>query len=153
MSDTITLAIEHGALTEVPKWENHKRGKNWWAKIAIDPTAPGGLKRHFADKARGDDFYYLIPEWAKPGVPVEFAGDYISGGGRRSRDRMWGVITEVHADKLVLMPSKGPKTAVKEAESFQACLTDPDEPLDPYGLREVPLEAILAELERRKVAV
>lgn len=152
MSDPLTLKISHGALTEVPKWENHARGKNWWAKIAIDPTAPGGLKRVFANKARGDDFFYLVPDWCKPGTPVEFAGDYISGGGKRSRDRMWGVITEVHSDRIALLPSRGPKRAVKEAEGFQACLVDSAEEIDPYGLREVPLQALLGELKRREVA-
>ena len=153
MSNPLTLNISHGALTDSPKWENHRRGKNWWAKIDIDPTAPGGLKRYFASKARGSDFFYLVPDWCKPGTPVEFAGDYISGGGRRSQDRMWGVIIEVHSDHLVLMPSKTAKTAVKEAESFQASLVDPDEEIDPYNLGRVPVEALLAELERRKVAV
>jgi len=149
----IYISIEHGATTSSPKWENHRRGKNWWARIAIDPTAPGGLKRDFAERAKGDDFFYLVPEWAKPGVPVEFAGDYISGGGRRSRDRIYGVIVEVYSDKIVVQPSDDPRIAVKDAESFQACLVDADEPIDPYHLADVPIEALLAELERRKVAV
>jgi len=153
MTDAINIPISHGALTESPKWEDHQRGKNWWAKIAIDPTAPGGLKRNFADKARGDSFFYLVPSWCKPGVPVEFAGDYISGRGARRQDRMWGIITEVHADHLILMPCKNARTAVKDAESFQACLVDPSEEIDPYNLANVPIEALLAELERRKVAV
>ncbi|MFW6156940.1 MAG: hypothetical protein ACOC7J_06455, partial [Armatimonadota bacterium] len=72
---TLELAVEEGALTEVPIYEGHRRGKNWFARIAKDPTAPGGLSREFADRAKGR-YYYVIPEWATPGTPVEFGADY-----------------------------------------------------------------------------
>lgn len=88
------IEIEANALKKAPVWEDHKRGKNWFAKIAVDPTAPGGLRRDFASKARGD-FTYLVPSWMKAGTPVEFGADYYSGSGRKHADRWYGVVKSV----------------------------------------------------------
>jgi len=144
--EIITLPIEHGALTEVPVYEDHKRGKNWLATIQIDPKSPGGLARVFIDRARGDSFFYIVDSWAEPGVAVEFGADYYTGSYRKNSCRWYGVIANVTADTLTLVKSRGPKTACKDAAKMKA----PDPLADPFNLRKIPTPALEAELERRQ---
>lgn len=99
--ETLDLDIEAGGLKQAPVWEAHKRGKNWMAKIAIDPTAPGGLKREWARKAFGD-FTYLVERWMEPSTPVEFGADYYTGSGKKKADRWYGVIESIDATRLRL---------------------------------------------------
>jgi hypothetical protein len=112
--------MEHGALVGAPVWEKHKRGKNWWARISIDPQAPGGLARDFAEKARGEGYSYIVPQWAKPGTPVEFGADYYSGRGRKYTSRWYGYIEQVSADALVLVQCETAREAVRQAQEFMA---------------------------------
>lgn len=105
-----TFSVEHGALREAPVWETHKRGKNWWAKISINPKAPGGLDRVFAETAKGD-FLYIIPEWCTPGCPVEFGADYISARGKKTYCRWYGVIRHVTEHSISIQPCKTAKEA------------------------------------------
>lgn len=141
------LSIEHGALTRCPVWEEHKRGTNWWAKIWTDPSAPAGLGRDFAVKARGE-FFYMVPTWAKPGVAVEFAGDYASAGGRKTRNRVYAVITEILTDQIVIQTYETASKAIKAAQDYD----QPDMFSDPYKLKDIPTEALMAELKRRNIA-
>lgn len=100
---TMTLTVDHGALTDAPVWESHARGTNWAATItAIDPAKPGGLDRAFWQRARGD-FLYLLPErGVRVGDALEFAGDYTTASGNRSPNRWYGVVTEIGTATLVL---------------------------------------------------
>lgn len=93
-----TFAVAYGALTQVPVYESHKRGKNWMAVIAPDPRSPGGLARTFLPHARGE-YYYLI-EALKPGDVVEFGADYYTSSGRKSAARWYGVVRNVTEDKV-----------------------------------------------------
>jgi len=111
------LKVEYGALSEAPVWEEHKRGKNWLAKIGIDPSAPGGLARDFARRANGD-FFYLVPDWATPGVPIEFGADYYSTRGSKNSNRVYAIITEIHDDHWVIEKTKTAREAVKLASSW-----------------------------------
>jgi hypothetical protein len=92
--------IELGALTEVPVWEYHKRGKNWCAVITRDPKSPGGLGRQFLKFAYGEYFYLL--DGLEVGVPVEFGADYYSSGGVKRANRRYGRVVEITDSELVL---------------------------------------------------
>lgn len=105
--------VENGALTDVPVYESHQRGKNWMATIADDPRSPGGLRREFADRARGAKYHYMVPEGLKPGDAVEFGADYISGGGKRSANRWHGVVHESGPGKLSLLKAKDAEDAFR----------------------------------------
>lgn len=109
----VYLPIEDGALTNVPAgcWESHKRGKNWLATIAADPTAPGGLARRFWDRAKGDSFYIVAGEVAA-GDAVEFGADYYSGGGRPSRKRWYGHVVRVSGEAMVVHEASTAKAAI-----------------------------------------
>ncbi len=85
--------VECGAMIAVPIYENHRRGKNWLAIIEADPQSPGGLRRTFVQRGRGQ-YYYLIDQ-LKPGIPVEFGADYYSGSGKKSSNRVYGIVVTV----------------------------------------------------------
>lgn len=89
VGDEYVLHIENGAFINVPVYETHKRGQNWMARVQKDPKSPGGLKREFAERARGDEYYYIVPKNWRVGDFVEFGADYFSSGGRRSRTRWY----------------------------------------------------------------
>ena len=95
-------AIEDGALVDVPVYHQHRRAKNWFARITADPSAPSGLGRQFAERANGR-YYYMVPSWAQPGTPIEFGADYYSGSGRKNPRRAYGVITAVTDQALHLI--------------------------------------------------
>lgn len=87
-------SIDLGYLTNAPIWENHRRGTNYAAVIGRDPKSPGGLSRIFLDKGKGEDFYYGI-ENLSVGSAIEFAADYTSGGGNKSRRRRYGIVRKL----------------------------------------------------------
>lgn len=108
----LVLAVEHGALTEVPVYENHKRGNNWLAVIGIDPASPGGLSRKFAAKAHGE-FYFMLPDNLAAGDALEFGADYTSSGGNRKRTRWYGVVKKIAVGKVTLEKHDTGSKAVK----------------------------------------
>jgi hypothetical protein len=126
--DEIDLSIEDGALVEVPSgmWSAHKRGRNWMAVIAVNPSSPGGLDRDFAAKAKGES-YYILPDLS-PGDAIEFGADYYSGSGRKDGNRWYGYVVRVIPEttdeygSLILKVIAGGKTAVKEGAKFAASL-------------------------------
>lgn len=82
------LRVEMGALLDVPIYEPHKRGKNWLAVIELDPASPGGLKRRFFPRARGEYYYFI-----EPGTyAVEFGADYYSSSYKKHPNRVYGVL-------------------------------------------------------------
>jgi len=132
----ITLKVELGALTEVPCFCHHERGKNWCAEISRDPDSPGGLSRDWWRRGKGE-FYYKLPQDVKTGVPIEFGGDYYTGGGKPRRERRWFVLTKVEPHQITLEEYATPIKAIKAAEVFntpkpeEKPVTDhpvPDEP-------------------------
>ncbi len=166
------IRIEDGALTSAPVWENHKRGKNWLAIIASDPSSPGGLKRDFAVKAKGDSFY-LEPTWIV-GDAIEFGGDYYSGGGSKRADRWYGFVVSHGLEFVLLRKCDGGKTAIKNGKAWAKDHPTPAptftseggiKPVDPVteaieqvngvaaplaiDLTEVPTDVLLRELNRR----
>lgn len=96
------IEIELGALKDAPVYEGHSRGRNWFAKIRKDPSAPAGLGRDFAKKAHGDEYYYFLPDNFIVGTAVEFGADYYTGGGNKRPERWYGVIIERTDEKIVL---------------------------------------------------
>ncbi len=122
--DEKIYGIEDGALVNVPKWTTHKRGKNWFASISIDPQSPGGLARTFHDKAKGSS-YYLLPSLS-PGQAIEFGSDYYTGSGRKDPDRWYGYVVRIapplapngERSYLILHECSTGKAAVKEGAKF-----------------------------------
>jgi hypothetical protein len=115
--ETITLPIEDGALLKVPVYSHHKRGNNWLAVIWPDPASPGGLGRRFQRKGHGD-YYYLVGR-LKVGDTVEFAADYTSGGGNKSRTRWYGVVTAITDEELTVCQYETGRQAYKAAKEVQ----------------------------------
>ncbi len=112
--------IEDGALTQVPMWQTHKRGRNWFAAIASDPKSPGGLARTFAEKAKGAS-YYIVPDLA-PGIPVEFGADYYSARGNPDRERWYGYVKSLDDQRLILHKCATAKQAITEGAAYAASL-------------------------------
>lgn len=110
-------AIEGDALAECPVWGTHSRSKNWMAIISLDNTAPGGLAREFAEKAKGDCFY-ILPS-LEVGDAIEFGADYYTGSGRKSPERWYGYIVRIEPTYLVLHRCKTGKEAVKSGEKIR----------------------------------
>jgi len=111
------LGIEAGALIEVPCWESHRRGRNWFATITgKDPRAPGGFARAFHNRARGE-FFYLIDD-VQEGDAIEFGGDYYTGSGKSVRDRVHGVVRSITDSEIVIERAKGPAGALKLAAAL-----------------------------------
>jgi hypothetical protein len=108
-----TYSIELGALTQVPAWESHRRGKNWLAKIKKDPTGPGGLGRVFLPKAKGE-YFYMIND-LKVGDPIEFGADYYSSSNRATRCRKYFVVREITTEKMVCEKFETASEAIKAA--------------------------------------
>lgn len=106
-----------GALIEVPEYSRHSRGKNWMAKIAADPRAPGGLGRTFAERANGR-YYYMLEDWMIAGVPVEFGADYYSGRGRKSPNRWYGLIIDRTPDILYMVKAENGPDALRLASEW-----------------------------------
>jgi len=98
MPENFVGKIEDGAMVEAPVYETHKRGKNWMATIAPDPAAPGGVARTFVPRGRGK--YYYIVSADLVGQPVEVGADYISSGGKRSRNRWYGVVRALTSEEI-----------------------------------------------------
>jgi hypothetical protein len=85
------LHVELNALTSVPVFEKHQRGKNWLAEIKLDPKSPGGIARRFFPRCRGD-YYYEIRSLAGRMAPVEFGADYYTSSGKKVPKRAYGVL-------------------------------------------------------------
>lgn len=122
--DDIDIRLEKGALCSAPCWENHQRGKNWFAIIDVDPSSPGGLSREFATKAKGS-YYYLLPNNLQQGDAVEFGADYYSSRGKKSTERWYGYVKEIRDDVLILTKSATGKKACQEAQAYLDSLTQP----------------------------
>ncbi len=109
-----TLAIECGALTRAPIYEEHKRGRNWCATIGRDPLKPGGLSREFWTEAKGE-FYYVLPVGLKQGDALEFGADYLTGRANKRYSRRYYVVLEVRPDFVFLARFDSGAEAVKGA--------------------------------------
>jgi len=115
--ERIRLKVEQGALMEVPVWEDHKRGRNWFAVITLDPRAPNGIGRSFIPRAHGE-YYYLVTEKLKTGVAVEFGADYYTASGKLNPRRWYGVIVERTPEYLELVACKDAREACTLARSL-----------------------------------
>lgn len=71
----------------------HRRGRNWVARVWRDKTAPGGLAREFMKKGSGKH-YILLPDLS-PGQYIEFGGDYYTASGRPDRNREYYKVLEI----------------------------------------------------------
>lgn len=93
---TYTLNLSEDATTNNPiEWLE----KNWACIIlARDPHAPGGLQRSFFEKARGNNFFFIIPPGTlDEGMMLEFG----STKGSRTLKKHF-VVLEVLDTKIVL---------------------------------------------------
>jgi hypothetical protein len=118
---TYTFPIDHGALTDVPVWQTHRRGTNWASTITgVNPTQPGGFDRVFWDKARGNEHYYVVPQWLLVGSAVEFAADYTTTGNRKDMHRWCGVVLAVSSTEVVLAKYDSPRAAYDAGQAMLA---------------------------------
>jgi hypothetical protein len=118
--ESVSFAVELGALKEVPVYESHKRGKNWLAVIEKDPTAPGGLKRSFQPSAKGE-YHYMINGLSRNDV-VEFGADYYTSNGGKRTARWYGVVTDVTEDHIAIAHEAG----MTSNQAFKAALSNVD---------------------------
>ncbi len=112
---THTYKTENGAMTEVPCYETHRRGRNWMAIISPDPSAPGGLAREFVDRGRGK-YYYLVDETLVD-QPIEIAADYFSTGGNRSPKRWYGVVRSLTDSEITIQHYETSDEAIAAAQA------------------------------------
>lgn len=106
--------VENGAMLTAPVYESHRRGRNWMAVINADPSSPGGLSREFVERGKGK-YYYIVDEDIV-GKPVEIAGDYFSGSGRRSPNRWYGVVRALTSTEITIEEFESPDDAIKAAQ-------------------------------------
>lgn len=124
-TESMTLGVELGALTECPIWESHTRGKNWCARIHKDPAAPNGLGREFWEKAKGEYFYMVPPDVAR-GDALEFGSDYYTNSGRRSPSRRYAVVASIEPSSLELDLYATAAQAIAAAAAYLAPAPAPD---------------------------
>lgn len=115
--------VSEGYLVTAPRWSDHKRAKNWLAVIHADPTSPGGLGRGFA--LRGKGVYMYAVTALGPGVPVEFASDHVSGGGKVTQDRCYAVVLDVSAERLALEICASSAEALKLSKEMREATPPP----------------------------
>jgi hypothetical protein len=133
----LRLAVDYGALPEVPVWEDHNRGKNWAATIdRPDPTQPGGYARTFWTKARGEAHFYLVPDDLLPGTAIEFGADYYTGTGEPRYNRWYGYVITATGTELALRQTDSARQAYDAGQAFLA---------DRHDGRDTELDAVLAE--------
>jgi hypothetical protein len=140
-----SFKIENGALVEVPIFEEHKRGRNWMAKISFDPRSPAGLSREFIKRARGK--YYYIVEGLNAGDAVEFGADYNTTSGNRHTNRVYAAVVSITSTELVLELFSTPDEAIEAAKKIKA--ENAEEVEAPSELEGYSDEQLIRELERR----
>lgn len=113
------ITIVNRGIVETPNWDSHPRSKNWAATLTPDPTAPGGFKREWWERGRGQ-FLYIVPARLKKGDIVEFGGDYVQWSGRKRPDRWVGVVVELTETFVELSPVRSVVEAVQIAEGVSA---------------------------------
>ena len=96
----ITSVIEDGTI-ENHLADSHKRAKNWVAIVHRDKAQRGGLDRNFLERGDGNRVK-VGPDLLRSGTCLEFAGDYVTSGGRRQRNREYGRVTEVTSDSITI---------------------------------------------------
>jgi hypothetical protein len=102
------VPLEEWYVVEPPVWEDHRRARNWLARIAPDPDVPGGFSREWCERGRGR-FKYSATSMLE-GDTIEFGADRIWGSGDgRSRCRWVGEIVDVHDTHLAVRYFKTPK--------------------------------------------
>jgi len=141
------IEIREGALADVPIWEEHKRGKNWFAEIEFDLKSPGGLKRKFWQLAKGPNFFYIIPDDLDYPVAVEFGADYFTSGKRRIPWRWYGVIVNVTREKVIFEKWKTAKGAIERARELKEKINRKEILRKKAEELQKELAKVLAELE------
>lgn len=123
---TRALAVDHGFLIQLPVSVSSLLGMNYWASLEFDPSAEGGIKRVHWEKVksitprRKTERFYVIPEGLAPGTPVEFVYERRTVTGRVSRSSHWfGVVLEIHEDRLIVSDSESPKAALQDASKLR----------------------------------
>ncbi len=109
----VKLTAAPGVLLQAPVWDDTRRGINWLAVIGADPGKPGGLSRRFMPRGRGICLYQV--EQLAPGDPVEFGADHVSGSGRRTYLRWYGVVTRIDEDRVAILPMEDANCALCRA--------------------------------------
>lgn len=142
-----SFKIENGALVEVPIFEEHKRGRNWMAKISFDPRSPAGLSREFMERARGKYFYMV--EGLKVGDAIEFGADYWTSSGHRNTNRVYAAVVSITSTELVLELFSTPDEAIEAAKKIREA-AEKAEPVEvPSELERFSDAELIAELEKR----
>lgn len=149
---TLTIDPETLVLMDVPCYETHSRGKNWMAAINRDPAKPSGLERSFFPTARGGGYYRLNQEIAPVPFAVEFGADYYSGRGKATRTRVYGVVTEIRVDALVLEITDTAAQACKRVKGLRdavesTSVMDDQRQAEAFG--DISSQDMLDELVRR----
>lgn len=142
-----SFKIENGALVEVPIFEEHKRGRNWMAKISFDPRSPAGLSREFMKQARGKYFYMI--DGLEIGDAIEFGADYWTSSRRRNTNRVYAAVVSITSTELVLELFSTPDEAIEAAKKIREA-AEKAEPVEVSSELERFSDAeLIAELEKR----
>jgi hypothetical protein len=116
--DVFACDVDMGAMTSSPVYCNHSRGRNWLARVATDPTAPGGLARIFQKAARGNGHYYLV-DGLGVGDAVEFGADYYSCRGFPDRRRWYGVVISISDTGLTIQHCTTAAAAIRRSTELR----------------------------------
>ena len=114
---TLTLTISKGRLTHVPVWTGDRRGsRTWCAVIDKHPTRARQVEREFLPKSKGVVFTYAIGS-VRLNDPLEFGADNESP---RRRIRLYGVVTELTSEHLVLEVCSTAASAIERSRELQS---------------------------------
>ena len=112
-----TFEFIEESVIESPVYESHKRGKNWFAVLEGKNSVDMSMS---FQKMRGKLCSCVN---LKPGMAVEFGGDYISTGGYRQPDRKIYVIESIDEKGVHCTPyetrAKAMKARFTETEKEQ----------------------------------
>lgn len=114
--DVETIELDCGSM-EHPFYENHKRGRNWFAKITGKNAA--NMERDFL-KMRGDivDLSEL-----KAGDIIEIGSNYTTCGGNVYRNRRYYYIFSINDDEMVYEWFNTPAQALRQKRNILKALS------------------------------
>ena len=118
--------IEMGAMMGCPLYDTHSLSKNWLALIRLDPRSPGGIKREFCEKAKGEEYYYLTSGLYE-GAAVEFGVNYYTGSGRKRPARWYGIVKEMKEDLIIFEEFEDARSAINAGTNRDEALKKKDD--------------------------
>jgi len=106
LKEKTILPVEDGTIEHL-NFNEHRRAKNWIAKVRKNQAKPNGLEREFITLVRGGQRALVIDKASgqlliKEGDCLEFGGDYYTASGNRKPSRRYYRVIRVENGEVEL---------------------------------------------------